>query len=377
MPDDDLPENTAPANCRVTIRDVARQTGVSVTTASRALNEIGRMTPETRNRVRAAAAELGYRPNSIARGLVGKRSFAVGLITNDTYGRFTLPVAAGLSSSMADRGVSVFLCAGEDDAERVKANIDAMQDRRVDGLVIAGKRIDRGLPFELPDLGIPVIYANASCPPDAIGFVPDDQLNAHMAVSHLVARGCCRIAHVTGKKDFEASSLRVRGWEEALAEANLSPFGDVCYGNWSEECGYTAALELLAPGRAEWPDAVFCGNDQIARGLIDAATSIGVDVPGDLAVVGFDNWEIFAKATRPPLTTVDMELLELGRVVGRTMLDLIDGKDVEPGLRRLPGRIVERRSCGGGGADLEPRTNETSRHGGGNQREDTKCHTTG
>lgn len=353
MPEDELAEGSASEPVRVTIREVAGRAGVSIATASRALNETGRMTQETRDRVRAAAEALGYRPNSIARGLVGKRSFAVGLLTNDTYGRFTLPVAAGLSSSMADRGVSVFLCAGEDDADRVRANIDAMQDRRVDGLVVAGKRIDKGLPFELADLGIPVLYANAACPAGTIGFVPDDRQGAHLAVSHLIGLGRRRIAHVTGKRDFEASALRVQGWERALAEAGLAPFGEVRYGTWSEECGYEAALDLLAPERAERPDAVFCGNDQIARGLIDAATGMGIDVPEDLAVVGFDNWEIFAKATRPPLTTVDMQFLELGRVVGHTMLDLIDGKHVAPGLRRLPCRIVERRSCGGGGAGAD------------------------
>lgn len=353
MPDDDRPEEAASEPGRITIRDVARAAGVSITTASRALNETGRMTRDTRDRVRAAATALGYRPNSIARGLVSNRSFAVGLITNDTYGRFTLPVAAGLSSSMADRGVSVFLCAGEDEADRVRANIDAMQDRRVDGLVIAGKRIDRGLPFDLPDLGIPVLYVNAACPPGAIGFVPDDRQGARAAVSHLVSLGRRRIAHITGRKDFAATALRALGWEQALAEAGLMPFGEARYGTWSEECGYSAARELLAPGQRARPDAVFCGNDQIARGLIDAATGMGINVPDDLAVVGFDNWEIFARATRPPLTTVDMKLLDLGRIAGRTMLELIDGRSVAPGLRRLPCRLVERRSCGGGGIETE------------------------
>ena len=96
------------------------------------------------------------------------------------------------------------------------------------------------------------------------------------------------------------------------------------------------------------PDAVFCGNDQIARGLIDALALIGFSVPGDVAVVGFDNWEVFASATRPPLTTVDMGLSELGGLAGHTLLDLVDGKRILPGVRREPCRLVVRQSCGAG-----------------------------
>ena len=116
---------------------------MSVTTASRALNGTGRMSEETRLRVQQVAKDLDYRPNSMARGLVQQRSFTLGLLTDDTYGRFTLPVAAGLSSAMTDRGVSVFLSAGEKDPKRMQLNLRAMEEKRVDGLVITGKRIDR------------------------------------------------------------------------------------------------------------------------------------------------------------------------------------------------------------------------------------------
>ena len=97
---------------------------------------------------------------------------------------------------------------------------------------------------------------------------------------------------------------------------------------------------------AEAPDALFCGNDQIARGAVDALRERGLRVPEDVAVVGFDNWEVVAAATRPPLTSVDMNLSDLGRQAGRTLLALIDGQPVAPGVRKLPCRLVVRRSCG-------------------------------
>ncbi len=337
--DDAMPE-------RVTIRDVAVAAGVSVATVSKALNTKGRMTAETRERVQGTALRLGFRPNAMARALVHQRSFTLGLLTNDTYGRFTLPVAAGLSAAMADRGVSVFLCAVEDDPQRVRLNVEAMEDKRVDGLVIAGKRIDRALPIELPALRMPMVYVNAACPPQAIGFVPDDEAGAYTAVSHLVGLGRRRVAHVTGPRDFAAVELREQGWQRALAEAGLPHPGEARCGSWSEKFGYDIAVDLLESPGAARPDAVFCGNDQIARGLIDGLTSRGVRVPDDIAVVGFDNWDIFAQATRPPLTTIDMELKGLGRHAGLTLLDMIDGKPVERGLQRLPCRMVLRESCG-------------------------------
>lgn len=338
---------------RITIKDVALAAGVSISTASKALNDRGRMTLETRERIQGIAQKLGFRPNAMARALVHQRSFTLGLLTNDTYGRFTLPIAAGLSAAMADRGVSVFLCAIDDEPERVRLNVEAMEDKRVDGLVVSGKRIDRVLPVDFPAVHMPIVYVNSACPSGAIGFVPDDEGGAHGAVAHLVSLGRKRIAHVTGPRGFSAVGLREKGWQRALSEAALPCFGEALSGEWSESFGYESGQRLIANPAADRPDAVFCGNDQIARGLIDALTLSGVRVPEDIAVVGFDNWEIFATATRPPLTTVDMALKELGRQAGLTLLDMIDGKPVEAGLRRLPCRLKVRRSCGSEGPVTE------------------------
>lgn len=333
---------------RATIRELARAAGVSVSTASKALNAQGRMAPETRDRVRQIAQEIGFRPDAVARALVGKRSFTLGLITNDTYGRFTLPVATGLASAMASKGVSVFLCALDDDPALVRLSIEAMEDKRVDGLVIAGKRIDRAPPFERRRLAMPVVYANAATPPDGVGFVPDDEAGGALAVRHLLSLGRRRLAHISGPEAFAAVTLRATGLRQVLAEAGLTPYGRSLHGQWSEAFGYECGLFLRERlGTEHYPDAVFCGNDQIARGLIDALHMQKIRVPEDIAVVGYDNWEIFASATRPPLTTVDMALTRLGECAGLTLLDLIAGKPIDPGLRKLPCHLVVRQSCGG------------------------------
>ena len=330
---------------RITIRDVAAQANVSVTTASRALNGTGRMSDETRARVHQIAKDLNYRPNTMARGLVQQRSFTLGLLTNDTYGRFTLPVAAGLSSAMTDRGVSVFLSAGEHESHRLQLNLMAMEEKQVDGVVIAGKRTDREIPVDVSSLRMPVVYVYSKCPDDGIGFVPDDFNGAKTAVTHLIKQGRSRIAHITGRSNFHAAHLREAGWRQALEEHGLSPFGEALYANWTEAHGYESAYHLIETA-GERPDAIFCGNDQIARGVIDAFSQLGVRVPEDIAIVGFDNWEVFAKATRPPLTTMDMGLTDLGRQAGLVLLDMIDGKPIEQGIRKTPCRLIVRESCG-------------------------------
>jgi LacI family transcriptional regulator len=331
---------------RVTIRDVAARAGVSVTTASRAMNDTGRMKAETRDLIRAVALDLGYRPNSIARALVQSRSATMGLLTNDTYGRFTLPVATGLSQVMVNRGVSVFLAATQDDPALTRLNYDALEQKQVEGLIIANRRTDRVIDPPQRALHIPTVYVMSACPAGAIGFNPDDTGGARTATEHLIALGRRRIAHVTGPHDFASARERARGWTAALRAVDLAPWMPPLFGSWSEAHGYAAARQLLGGSEAR-PDAVFCGNDQIARGFIDGATTLGVRVPDDVAVVGYDNWEIFAAATRPPLTTIDMELMALGRAAGLALLDLIDGKEVAAGERRLPCALVVRGSCGG------------------------------
>lgn len=326
---------------RIRIYDVARVAGVSVATASKALNDTGRMTEATRTRVKQTAAALGFRPNAMARALTKHRSFTVGLLTNDTYGRFTLPVMAGVSEALVDQGVSVFLCGIEDDAALGKVHVDAMLDKQVDGIIATGKRIDRRLPVDLSGLPMPVVYAFTEGPEDAITLVSDDAQGAREAVEWLVQAGRKNIVHVTGPETFVSVGERARAFRAVVGEA-----GRVLHGPWSEAWGHEAVGRLWSEA-GDKPDAVFCGNDQIARGVVDALRERGIVVPDQVSVVGFDNWEIVSAATRPPLTSVDMNLKELGREAGRLILELAEGKPVEPGVRKLPCKLVVRQSCGG------------------------------
>jgi LacI family transcriptional regulator len=256
-------------------------------------------------------------------------------------------VLAGISEALVDAGVSVFLCNIEDDPRLGQLHVDAMLDKQVDGIIATGKRIDRRLPIDLARIGIPVIYAFTQPDPGSIAFVSDDAQGARLAIEHLIGLGRRRIAHVTGPASFAVVHQRASAYRTTLARHGLPARADwVLQGAWSEHWGHEAVEHLFAAS-GDRPDAIFCGNDQIARGVVDALRERAIGVPEDVGVVGFDNWQIVAAETRPPLTSVDMNLTQLGRQAGLTLLSLVDGKAVEPGIRKLPCELVVRRSSGG------------------------------
>jgi len=334
-----------PRSSPATIRDVAAAAGVSVGTVSKGLNGTGQLRPETRQRVRQAAKRLNFRPNELAQSLLRGRSFTVGLISTDRYGRFSIPVLEGIEAALENARMSVFLCNGADDPSRERGHIEQLLAKRVDGIIVTARRADPRAPLKVPP-GAPVLYAFAQVRDSkALCLLPDDRGGGRLATDHLIAAGRRKIAHITGPNDFEAVRHRRAGFRDALRHNGL-PWraDDAISGPWSEAWGREAVVALLA--RNPRIDAIFCGSDQIARGAVDALRDRGVRVPDDVAIVGFDNWQIIAAATRPPLTTVDMNLHELGRQAGLRLLQMIDGHERPSGIVRLPCSLVTRDSCG-------------------------------
>ena len=327
---------------RATIRDVARRAGVSIGTASKALNGNGRLKTETRERVVAAARDLGFRPNSLAQSLHRAKSMTVGILSTDSFGRFTFPIVEALEERLAEHGIAVFMCNATDDPAREKQHLDQLLGKRVDGLLVTARRLDMRPAIAVPGNSMPVIYVfSQTDDPDALCLIPDDYGGAVLGVQHLVDIGRKRIAHLAGPVTFEAVTLRQRGYADTLAKAGLAPAATL-NGKWSELWGREAVAALF-DDKAERPDALFCDNDQIARGATDALRERGLRVPEDVAVVGFDNWDVMALAARPPLTSVDMNLRELGRVAGERLIAMIAGERLR-GVERLPCSLVVRQS---------------------------------
>lgn len=337
-----MPNENSATGRAATIRDVATLAGVSIGTASKALNGRGRLKADTRARVIAAASQLNFRPNVLARGLLEGRTYTVGLVTNDSFGRFAIPVMLGAEDALGADQISVFMCDTREDPIRERHYVQTLLSRRVDGLIVTGRRTEPR-PSIGTDVGVPVVYAmTQSADPNDVAVIPDDEEGGMLATRHLLATGRRRIGHVTGPERFTATNQRWHGMMSVLAEAGLEPAGGgPLFGEWSEQWGRQGADILL---RADSDiDAVFCGSDQIARGVAETIRERGRRIPDDVALVGFDNWEAIAIGCRPPLTTVDMNLQEVGRVAASYLLAAIAGQPTS-GAHKLPCRLVLRES---------------------------------
>jgi LacI family transcriptional regulator len=325
------------------ISDVAVLAGVSVGTASKALNGRGQLREQTRARVRAAAEQLGFEPNTVARSLLAGRTYTVGLITTDHYGRFSIPLMRGAEDVLGAGQMAAFMCESREDPIREQHYVRTLLSRRVDGLIVAGRRTDARPPLADHHLAIPVVYAFApSADPADCSVVSDEAAGARAAVEHLLETGRRRIAHVTGPSGHHSAVVRAEAFEATLAAHGLQPAGgSVLFGAWSEIWGRQAARVLLSADADV--DAVFCGSDQVARGVADGLREGGARLPEDVALVGVDNWEALAVNSRPPLTTVDLNLELVGRTAGKLLLQAIDGQS-SAGTHVIQPRLVVRES---------------------------------
>jgi LacI family transcriptional regulator len=329
-----------------TLEDVARLAGVSVATASKALNGRPHVSARSRAHVLEAADRLAYSPNALAQGLLAGRTGIVGLLTSDLEGRFSIPILMGAEDAFGADRTSVLLCDARGDAIREGHHLRTLLARRVDGLIVVGARPDPRASIGR-DLPVPVVYAYApSEDPDDLSLVTDNVGGGRLAIQHLVELGRRRIAHITGDPTYGATHERVSGVREELERRDLALAGDrVFFGSWSEAWGRAATRMLLTQDPTV--DAIFAGSDQIARGVLDALHELGKEVPQDVAVVGFDNWEVLATSSRPPLTSVDMNLETLGRVAAERLSAAFSG-ELAAGVERLPCRLVPRDSTTAG-----------------------------
>lgn len=326
----------------VTLDDVARAAGVTLGTASKALNGRGKLRPETRERVRTEARRLGFRFRDLGYAALSTQGIMVGLLTTDSYGRFSIPLLMGIEEAFSSRPISAFLC-HSNDPEREQQHLDVLLARQVDGIIVSARREDPRPPIEVGKAHIPVVYAFTQVTDaDALCILPDDAHGARLAAEHLLQIGRRQFAHITGPSYFEAVRLREGAMRQTLAERGLTlPDDRVLSGPWQESWGYTAANFLFDHDSSI--DALFCGSDQLARGAIDALRERQIRVPEDVSVVGFDNWVPIASAVRPALTTVDMNLTEVGRYAGESLLALLSG-EMRSGIVRLPCSLIVRDS---------------------------------
>ncbi|MFC3687606.1 LacI family DNA-binding transcriptional regulator [Aquipuribacter hungaricus] len=332
---------------RVTITDVARHAGVSKTLVSFALNDRPGVSPESRRRILAAAAELGWRPSHRARSLSVSRAFALGLVVArpaELLGAdpFFLAFIAGVETVLSEHDQALVLLVVRDRAAEVAGYERLARDGRVDGVLVTDLRHDDERLALLERLRLPAVTLNRPAGPSSSPAVClDDSAGVREAVAHLVDLGHRHIGHVAGPAPFLHSRSRREAWAQALAEHGLPP-GPEAVGDFSPASGAAATRTLL--GADEPPTAVVYANDLMAMAGLTVAHQCGVQVPGDLSVTGFDD-AASAAHTHPPLTTIRADVPAWGARCARTLLELVEGGAAED-VEMPPARLVVRDTTG-------------------------------
>lgn len=329
----------------VTIKDVAREAKVSVASVSRALNGNGGVTAETQRRIREVAARLRYVPHSAARSLITRRTHTIGALLPDLYGEFFSELIRGIDLAARARGLHLLVSSSHDGAEDAAAALRAMRGR-VDGMLILSSRADLTfLHANLPEALPTVLLNSAVQSPHYSVLNIDNEAGSRAMVRHLVGAGMRNIAFIGGPASNFDAQQREHGYRAAMAELAPGFAPQVLAGDFTEESGYRAGRELLA--QATRPRAVFAGNDMMAIGCLYAFKEAGIDVPGDIAVTGFDDIPV-ARYVSPTLTTVRVRIVDLGRSALERLAALLDASDQTPASADTLGcEIVVRDSCGG------------------------------
>lgn len=327
---------------RITIADVAREAGVSSQTVSRVINNKGEISPATRSTVVAVIERLGYRPSSIARSLATNRTFTIGLLVPDIANPFWPEIARGIEDTAWRRGYHVFLCNTTEAAERESTVLQFLEDRRVDGVIVAGSRLCDELLLPLLERHPAAVLINRQHPDGAAGSVRvDSRDGAIQAVTYLVGRGRRRIGFLAGPPASHNSAWHTSGYLSALASLGI-PIDQrriVSCQPYLDE-GRQAALALL--GGCPDLDALYCYNDLIALGALQACAQLGRRVPEDIAIIGYDDI-LLASIVTPALTTLRVSKHEVGAQAAGMLFDRIDGR-TEPSEIVMKPELVIRAS---------------------------------
>lgn len=310
---------------RITMEDVAREAGVSLMTVSRVLNDKDGISEATRQRIREVIDRLGYRRSNIARGLVTKRTGTLGLVVPDISNPYFSEVARGVEHAAYADDYNVFLCNTEEDANREKAILISLAEKQVDGLLLVGSRLDQDTLINYLGYFAALVLVNRVLPNiNASTIRADDISGSKLVIQHLVQRGHRAIGMLAGPERSFSGQVRTEGYRLALAEAHIQPDP-----NWLRHClpmvdtSQQVAKDLLT----EHPEltALFCFNDLVAVGALQACNQLGRAVPDDVAIVGYDDIPLASLVT-PSLTTVHLPRYQTGRLAGETLLAQINGQ---------------------------------------------------
>lgn len=336
---------------QVTIKDIARELGISPSTVSRALKDHPDISVATKKAVNELADKLNYQPNIVALNLRQKKTNTIGVIIPEIVHFFFSTVISGIEDVAYTAGYNVILAQSNESYQREITDMKALFNSRVDGMLLSISRETTNFDHieSIISKGVPIVfYDRMYNSPNSSKVIVDDYAGAKEAVNHLISQGCKKIAHINGSPNLIISIDRFRGYTEALQENKLEVDEELivnCQSGTFEE-GKRAANKLLS--QKNIPDAIFAGNDPMAMGAMMAIKEKGLKIPQDVAIVGFSNW-FFGELMDPSLTTVDQPGFEMGQEAARLLIRQIEMKDKEdfdpqPETKILKTRLVIRNS---------------------------------
>lgn len=326
------------------IKDVAREAGVSIATVSRVLNDVDVVNEDTKKKVTEAIKKLGYRPNIVARSLKTQRTRTIGIVIPDISSQFYPEIVRGAEDVANIYNYNIILCNTDLDANKEKDYLRVLREKMVDGVIYMSNCLAPSILELMKELNFPTVLVETRDKEKTFPSVTiDNEMAAYDAVNYLAKKGNKNIVYIgVNPKIQNAGALRYKGYERALKENGLSVDEDrVYFGGLKSNDGYEAMKKILSKSKV---DAVFCASDEIAMGAINLLREKGIQVPKSVDVIGFDNIyssEIFY----PKLTTVEQPMYDMGSVGMRMLIKKINKKKIEQEHYVLPYRIVERDSC--------------------------------
>jgi LacI family transcriptional regulator len=332
---------------QTTMKRIAGELGVSITTVSKVLNNHADISEATRSRVMAKVEELGYQRNAVARSLSLRRSHTLGIVIPDLMHSFFVEVIAGIEPVASAHGYGVLLCSSSEDAGKERAELDMLRSRQVDGIVLASANAsgNTDMLLQLAKQGTSLVMIDRDDHPSVRchRVLTDDEAVGSLATSHLVDAGRRAIAHISGPPIVHAKR-REKGWREALKGRGIKVAEDwIVRGGFMESDGYRAMKKLL--GVRPRIDAVFAANDPSAIGAMKAIWEADLRVPDDIAVVGVGDIAL-GDLLRVPLTTVGWSRRDQGRHAAELLLNSLDGEVDRAQRVIIPPRLIVRESSG-------------------------------
>ncbi|MGL5616622.1 MAG: LacI family DNA-binding transcriptional regulator [Sarcina sp.] len=327
------------------IKDVAKEAGVSIATVSRVLNDIDVVNEETKKKVLEAIDKLGYRPNIVARSLKTQRTRTIGVVVPDISSQLYPEIVRGAEDVANIYKYNVMLCNSDFDLEKEKEYLRVLKEKMVDGVIYMSSSLEEDTLNLINELDIKTILVETSDKEGALPSVTIDNVQASFdATKYLIDKGRKNIAFIGIEKgEKNAWGMRCEGYEKALKENGLEYKESLCYfNNLKPKSGYEGVKEIIA--RGEKVDAVVCASDEIAMGAINALRESGLDIPKDVSVIGFNNIDL-SKNFYPRITTIGQPMYDMGSVAMRMLIKLLNNQELEKGYFELPYTLIERESC--------------------------------